>query len=124
MFIDEWFSANYKKLPLGYANEANFRFGQIFWTHANYPHENLELWRPTPDPSDPTKTIASQFGITAARQDAFKRGLPLHAPRLETNEEFVVIRAKIRPVVLIQTELPWPALIIADSADEFSVGEP
>ena len=42
MFIDEWFgAAYYKKLPLGYHNEANFCFGQIFWTHAYYAHENL-----------------------------------------------------------------------------------
>jgi hypothetical protein len=102
MFIDEWFStAYYKKLPLGYHNEANFCFGQIFWTHAYYPHENLELWRAVPDSTEPTKTIASQFLIAPARQDAFKRGLPLHAPKLETNEEFIVIRAKVRPVVLI-----------------------
>jgi hypothetical protein len=39
MFIDEWFGAYYKKLPLGYHNEASFCFGQIFWTHAYYPHE-------------------------------------------------------------------------------------
>jgi hypothetical protein len=107
MFIDEWFStAFYKKLPLGYHNEANFRFGQIFWTHAYYPHENLELWRPVLDPAEPTKTMAAQFRITTAGQDAFKRTLPLHVPRLETNEEFIVLRAKVRPVVLIQTELP------------------
>ena len=107
MFIDEWFGAAcYKKLPLGYHNDANFCFGQIFWTHAYYPHENLELWRPVPDPAEPTKTLASQFRITAAGQDAFKRTLPLHAPKLETNEEFIVVRAKIRPVILIQTELP------------------
>lgn len=59
-----------------------------------------------PDTAEPTKTIASQFRITAAGQDAFKRNLPLHAPKLETNEEFIVVRAKIRPVILIQTELP------------------
>ncbi len=107
MFIDEWFgNAFYKKLPLGYHNDANFCFGQIFWTHAYYPHENLELWRPVPDLAEPTKTIASQFRITAAGQDAFKRTLPLHAPKLETNEEFIVVRAKVRPVILIQTELP------------------
>ena len=86
MFIDEWFGDNfYKKLPLGYHNPANFCFGQVFWTHAYYPHENLELWRPVPDPAEPTKTIASQFRITAAGKDAFSRSLPLHVPRLETN---------------------------------------
>lgn len=107
MFIDEWFRDGfYKKLPLGYHNDANFCFGQVFWTHAYYPHENLELWRPVMDPAEPTKTVASQFRITTAGQDAFKRTLPLHVPRLETNEEFIVVRAKIRPVILIQTELP------------------
>jgi hypothetical protein len=67
--------------------------------------ENLELWRPIPDPSEPTKTIASKFQIVPAGKDAFRRGLPLHAPKLETNEEFIVVRAKERPVVLIQPEL-------------------
>ena len=52
MFIDEWFGNTfYKKLPLGYHHDANFCFGQVFWTHAYYPHENLELWRPVPDPA-------------------------------------------------------------------------
>jgi hypothetical protein len=107
MFIDEWFADGfYKKLPLGYHNDANFCFGQIFWTHAYYPHENLELWRPILDPTEPTKTMASQFRITAAGKDAFARGLPLHVPKLETNEEFLVIRAKVRPVILIQSEMP------------------
>lgn len=78
----------------------------MFWTHAYYPHENLELWRPVLDPSDPTKTIASTFRICPAGKDAFKRTLPLHAPKLETNEEFLVIRAKRRPVILVQPELP------------------
>src|SRR5208283_2240016 len=107
MFIDEWFGDKfYKKLPLGYHNPAKFCFGQMFWTHAYYPHENLELWRPVLDSTEPTKTIASQFRITAAGKDAFNRSLLLHVPRLETNEEFIVVRAKTRPVVLIQTELP------------------
>jgi hypothetical protein len=107
MFIDDWFRGTYyKKLPLGYHNDANFCFGQIFRTHAYYPHESLELWRPISDPAEQTKTIASQFRITTAGQDAFKRTLPLQTPKLETNEEFIVIRAKVRPVVLIQAEIP------------------
>jgi hypothetical protein len=104
MFIDEFYGDQfYKQLPLGY--HATFSFGQFFWTHAYYPHENLELWRPVPDPNEPTKTIASAFRITAAGQDAFRRNLPLHTPKLETNEEFLVIRAKRRPVLLVQPEI-------------------
>jgi hypothetical protein len=107
MYIDEYFEGSfYQKLPLGYHNHANFRFGQLFRTHAYYPHENLELWRPVVDDSETTKTIASKFRIKSAGEDAFNRTLPLHAPALATNEEFLVIRAKRRPVVLIQTELP------------------
>ena len=106
MFIDEWFPNNfYKQLPLGY--HAHPSFGQFFWTHAYYAHENLELWRPVSDPSEPTKTVASSFQIVAAPKDAFQRGIPLAAPRLETNEEFIVIRAKWRPVLLLQAEAPW-----------------
>jgi hypothetical protein len=105
MYIDEWFNDDfYKKLPLGYHQQ--FSFGQLFRTHAYYPHENLELWRPVPDPSEPTKTIASHFQIVAAGQDAFRRNIPLAAPKLETNEEFLVVRAKMRPVVLVMPEIP------------------
>ena len=103
MFIDEWFDKGYyRQLPLNYRD--HFVFGQLFWTHAYYPHENLEFWRPIPTPGEPTKTIASQFQLQAAGKDAFDRAYPLHAPKLETNEEFIVIRAKRRPVMLLQQE--------------------
>jgi len=105
MFIDEYFADDfYKELPLGY--HQHFSFGQIFRTHTYYPHEHLELWRPIPDANEPTKTIASHFQIQAAGQDAFKRNIPLAAPKLETNEEFLVIRAKRRPVLLVMPETP------------------
>jgi hypothetical protein len=105
MFIDEWFREDfYQQLPLGYHQQ--FSFGQFFRTHAYYPHENLELWRPVPDATEPTKTIASQFQIRPAGQDAFRRGFPLASPKLETNEEFLVVRAKMRPVVLVMPETP------------------
>jgi hypothetical protein len=105
MFIDEWFRDNfYKQLPLGY--HQNFSFGQFFKTHAYYPHENLQLWRPVPTPGEPAKTIASNFQMVPAGKDAFKRSYPLEAPKPGTKEEFLVIRAKIRPVVLIVPEAP------------------
>ncbi len=105
MYIDEWFGNDFfKQLPLGY--HQHFSFGQFFRTHAYYPHENLELWRPVFDPSEPTKTIASQFQIAPAGKDAFRRGIPLASPKLETNEEFLVVRAKVRPVVLVMPETP------------------
>jgi hypothetical protein len=105
MFIDEWFGNDFfKQLPLGF--HQHFSFGQFFITHAYYPHENLEFWRPVPDPTEPTRTIASQFQILPAGKDAFRRGIPLASPKLETNEEFLVVRAKRRPVVLVMPETP------------------
>ena len=104
MFIDEWFEKDYfRELALDYRN--NFVFGQIFCTHAYYPHENLEFWRPVPSLGEPTRTIASHFQLQAAGKDAFNRAYPLHAPKLETNEEFIVIRAKKRPVILLQQDV-------------------
>jgi hypothetical protein len=104
MFIDEWFHDFYQKLPLGHHNKQTF--GQLFWTQTYYPHENLQLWRPVPDATELTKTFASHFRIEAAGQDAFQRNLPLHDPKLETNEEFIVVRAKRRPIVLVRPETP------------------
>jgi hypothetical protein len=106
MFIDELFGEGfYEKLPLGQASQPCF--GYFFLTHAYYPHENLQIWRPIIDPNEPTKTSATAFQIALAGQDAFCRSLPLANPKLETNEEFLVIRAKRRPALLIQPECPW-----------------
>lgn len=110
MFIDEYFdSGYYKELPL--EERSQLRFGRICWTHAYYPHEDLQFFRPVPDPAEPTKTISNRFQIEAAGQNAFRRGLPLQVPKLESNEEFLVVRAKRRPVVVIQPEMPIPSTI-------------
>lgn len=105
MFIDEWLAEGfYKKLSGDF--RSRHTFGQILWTHTYYPHEHLELWRPVIDPNEPTKSAASTFRITAAGGDAFNRGFPLITPRLKTKEEFIVLRAKHRPVVLVQSAAP------------------
>lgn len=110
MFIDEWFDGSFFK-NLSVSEKNSFSFGQFFWTHAYYPHEHLELWRPIPDPNEPTQTLASIFQIQAAVQDAFRRAIPLQTPKLETNEEFLLIRAKRRPVILIQPEIFIPSTV-------------
>jgi hypothetical protein len=105
VFIDEWFEGKfYKKLPIGF--HAKHCFGQIFWTHTYYPHEDLQLWRPVVEEEEPSRTTASHFQIVNAGADAFNRGFPLHTPPLRIREEFVVIRAKRRPVVLVQSVPP------------------
>lgn len=101
-FFDEYCGSGfYKKLGLDYGK--TFHFGQFYRTHAYYPHENLQFWRPIRY-SGPSKTVAEEFRIEPAAADAFNRSLPLGAPKLESNEEFLVIRAKIRPVLLLQFE--------------------
>ncbi len=112
MFIDEWFADGFYRM-LGVEHRRSFAVGQIYRTHTYYPHENLEFWRPVPEPDEPTKTIATKFQITAAGKDAFRKGIPLAFPRLETNEEFIVVRAKVRPVALI---VPQGAPFGVDSA--------
>lgn len=105
MFIDEYFDTGYyKELPL--EERSSLKFGRVCWTHAYYPHEHLEFFRPVSDSAETTKTLASKFQIEAAGKDAFNRSLPLAVPKLETKEEFLVVRAKIRPVVIIQPEMP------------------
>ena len=111
MFIDEWYGKEfYRQLAGEYRDKHSF--GQLFWTHAYYPHENLEIWRPVANAGDATKTLAKEFQLQAAGGDEFNRRIPLHAPKLETNEEFVVVRAKKRPVILMQ---PASSLDISDN---------
>ena len=59
---------------------------------------------------DPSQTAATEFHITAAGQDAFARAVPLHSPRLETSEEFVVTRAKRRLVIVVSPAPPDPGI--------------
>jgi len=96
-FFDECIDAFYKDVGPDFRNR--FMRGQLFWTHVYYAYENLELWRPKD--LDETKTYSAEFVITSSKIDAFNRRTPLYTPRLEINEEFIVIRAKRRPVVLL-----------------------
>jgi len=102
MFLDELVSPFYVRLGPDFRQ--NFVPGQLFFTHVLYAHENLQLWRPSR--YDGTQTAASEFGIVPAGKDAFLRAVPLQTPKLEAYEEFVVIRAKRRPVVLVVPDPP------------------
>jgi hypothetical protein len=77
-----------------------FQFGQIFIAAAYYPHQRLELWRPLN--LDAKLGTATNFAITSAGADAFRRSAPYNSPQLNSNEEFVALKAKRRFVVLIQ----------------------
>lgn len=102
IFIDDLVAPYYEVLGLGY-HKAPVR-GQIGWVPILYTHEHREIWRP--QSTDQTGTIATSFIITTAGQDAHRRTTPLSSPRLTTREEFPVVRAKIRPVIVLTLPMP------------------
>lgn len=104
-FINELIENYYEELDLNYGT--TFLRGQIFWTYVYYDiREDLRIWRPVQ--LDDTNTSANEFKIEHAGKDAFKRKNPLTFPKLQTDEEFPVVIAKKRPVILLT---PSPPLI-------------
>ena len=104
VFLDEIIDNYYKSIGDGYKN--SYLPGQIVWTYFFYNYENLEFWRPSS--FDETCTRATSFEICSSAKDLFNRQTPLILARLEIDEEFIVIRAKWRPAILIT---PPPAKI-------------
>lgn len=100
IFLDELFTPFCVKMSTPLPPMA---FGQIFKVPAYYPHSRLQVWRPRV--FDRKLNIASDFNLEVPK-DAFSRQLPYAAPPLATNEEFIGIKAKKRPVILIQPPDP------------------
>lgn len=92
--------------PVGATFRRAYVRGQIFFAPIGYTQENLEVWRP--QAYDASRTSATAFRLVPAPGDAFARDVPLHTPRLETNEEFLGVRAKRRPVILLNPVPPDP----------------
>lgn len=97
MFLDEFVEDFYQKLGTDF--RANLRPGQICKAPVLYAYENAELWRPCR--FDASETQATEFALIPRPGDAYKLTRTIHSPRLEPNEEFPVLRAKFRPVVLL-----------------------
>jgi hypothetical protein len=97
MLLDEFIDDFYQKLGTDF--RANLRAGQICKAPVLYSYENAEVWRPSR--FDTSQTHATDFSIVPRPGDAYKRSATIHSPRLESYEEFPVIRAKLRPVVLL-----------------------
>jgi hypothetical protein len=97
MFLDELIDDFYKELGTDF--RANLRFGQVCKTPVLYSYENAELWRASR--FDTSETQATDFSIVPRPGDAYRRTSTIHSPRLEPYEEFPVIRAKFRPVVML-----------------------
>ncbi len=95
--IDEVLTSFYEE-----CKHAPCEFGHIYYTATQYPPEELKLWRPVGYNNDVAKSYAYEYGITKPGNDAFRRKYPLSQPeKLDINEEFVFVKAKPRPVVLL-----------------------
>lgn len=94
-------------MKLGADFHSNLIVGQICETTVLYCYENREIWRPIN--LDTSGTYASFFKIEAQPGDAYKSSRILHSPKLEAYEEFPVLRAKHRPVIVLvpqQNQIP------------------
>ncbi|OIN95909.1 hypothetical protein AUJ66_07965 [Candidatus Desantisbacteria bacterium CG1_02_38_46] len=103
VFFDEIVGRDKFFQEIGEDFRHTFLRGQFFWVPVSYCLEKLFLWRPSD--YDESKTSAREFIMVPAGTDAFNRNMPLHTPQLETNEEFIVVKSKKRPVILISPPL-------------------
>ena len=106
MFLHELITDFYEKLGLDY--RATLRPSQICTAPVLYSYENAQVWRPSR--FDGSQTNATDFQIVSQPGDAYRQSSTIHTPRLEPYEEFPVIRAKVRPVLVLVPE-PSPITI-------------
>lgn len=102
MFVEELLTAYYEKKIT-----AEYEFGDLYFTETYFPHENAEFFRPIAFQDNKTATHATRFQIQTSKP--FQHSHPLADPPLRIGEEFIVVRAKVRPVVLLQ-----PHIVIDD----------
>jgi hypothetical protein len=95
--LQDYISELYVKLGLDY--RANLRAGQICQTPVCYTHENAEIWRPIA--FDSSQTNATAFAVIAKPGNTYKEARVIHKPQLSAYEEFPVVKAKTRPVVIL-----------------------
>jgi len=100
--LDELIDEFYTKMGLDF--RANLRPGQICSAPVLYSNENAEIWRPSR--YDGSQTQATDFRQIAKPGNAYKEARVIHTPRLDPYEEFPVIRAKCRPVILLAPDPP------------------
>ena len=104
--LHEFITDFYEKLGLDY--RAKLRPDQVCRAPVLYSYENAQVWRPSR--FDGSQTNATDFQVVSQPGDAFKQSSTIHTPRLEPYEEFPVITAKIRPVLLL---VPEPSPVAA-----------
>ena len=96
-FLDSIIDEPFEKLGADF--RAVLRPGQLCQAPVLYAYENSEIWRPSG--LDESGTAATHFSVIATPGDAYKTPNILKSPRLEAYEEFPVLRAKCRPVILL-----------------------
>jgi hypothetical protein len=96
-FLDDLISEPFEKLGLDYC--ADLRPGQLCKAPILYAYENAQIWRPSS--YDESGTAATNFSVIACPGDAYTKANILNSPRLEAYEEFPVLRAKFRPVIVV-----------------------
>jgi hypothetical protein len=97
VFLDDLIDEFYEPVGANYRN--TYERGQLCWVHINYADEALKIWRPSG--LDDSQTTVNTFKQENAPGDAFNRGYPLYIPPLQSHEEFVVVKAKRRPVIIL-----------------------
>ncbi len=111
MFLDELFPVCFQEIGSDYRR--SFICGQLYRACCLYTDEHRQLWRPAQ--FEIPETSASLFTITSICSDAYNRSVPLHTPALDVNEEFPVVRAKKRPVILFPpVSSPSPGFVGQD----------
>lgn len=100
-YIDELCTPYFSEIGDGF--KSKFKRGQLFWAPVAYAPEDLQFWRPQ---MEETNTSAHYFFISRSTKNAFKKDKPLVDPKLEIDEEFLVVRAKMRPIILV-TPTPY-----------------
>lgn len=107
VFLDHLIDPFYR--PIGPSFRHSYQRDQVFFAPIGYARENVEVWRP--QDYDVSRTSVTRFSLVPAPGDRFAHATPLHTPRLETNEEFLGVRAKIRPVVLLAQAPADPGVV-------------
>ncbi len=100
----------YEPVGDGFRDYRRLAGGQMCWATVPFTEEQHRYWRPTN--YDATGTSAGTFQIVDREpRDLYNRQLPLHSPKLSVHEEFLVVRSKKRPVLILAapaTSLPHP----------------
>lgn len=105
-FFDDVIGANFYESVA--PTDKQFRFGRLYDTHIYFPHRELAFWRAAD--TDTTGTTATKFGQKRAVDVKPFDHPTLKSPMLQSNEEYIVLKAKPRPCILIVPPMEDPGV--------------